>query len=151
MESLYLLVAQRCAHGQAAAAGPAGVLARQCENGGDAGAFLDRWICRGGLASVCALHGGRALEAFDKEAGKPDKRYRYSADFVGGAIGARWSGDQLLFENESYVEPSAWYRYDPATGQVKKTALFADFAGRFQRCRSDRGRPRFRKTARTFR
>ena len=32
-------------------------------------------------------------------------------------------GGQLLFENESYVDPSAWYRYDPSTGQVKKTAL----------------------------
>jgi prolyl oligopeptidase len=30
---------------------------------------------------------------------------------------------QLLFENESYVDPPAWYRYDPATGQVKRTAL----------------------------
>ena len=32
-------------------------------------------------------------------------------------------GDALLFENESYTEPAAWYRYDPATGLVKKTAL----------------------------
>ena len=42
------------------------------------------------------------------------------------------NGNQLLFENESFVEPSAWYRYDPANGQVKKTALFqttpADFS-----------------------
>jgi len=35
----------------------------------------------------------------------------------------RVAGGQLLFENESYVDPSAWYRYDPATGQARKTAL----------------------------
>jgi prolyl oligopeptidase len=33
------------------------------------------------------------------------------------------AGGQLLFENESYVDPPAWYRYDPATGQAKRTAL----------------------------
>jgi prolyl oligopeptidase len=32
-------------------------------------------------------------------------------------------GNQLLFENESYTEPPAFYLYDPATGQLKKTAL----------------------------
>jgi prolyl oligopeptidase len=41
-------------------------------------------------------------------------------------------GNQLLFENQSFVEPPAWFRYDPATGQIKKTALFqttpADFS-----------------------
>ena len=33
-------------------------------------------------------------------------------------------GDDLLFENESYLVPSAWYRYDAATGKVSRTALF---------------------------
>src|ERR1017187_1267851 len=36
----------------------------------------------------------------------------------------RGKGNQLLFENESYVEPSAWYTYDPASGAVKRTAMF---------------------------
>ena len=36
----------------------------------------------------------------------------------------RVKGNHLLFENESYVEPSAWYTYDPASGAVKRTALF---------------------------
>src|SRR5579875_2321404 len=39
---------------------------------------------------------------------------------VGGM--ALFGGD-LLFENESYTEPAAWYRYNPASGVVKKTAL----------------------------
>ncbi len=34
-------------------------------------------------------------------------------------------GDSLLFLNSSYVEPQAWYRYDPAVGATKKTALFS--------------------------
>ncbi len=33
--------------------------------------------------------------------------------------------DALLFLNSSYVEPPAWYRYDPATGATAKTALFS--------------------------
>lgn len=33
--------------------------------------------------------------------------------------------DALLFLNSSYVEPSAWYRYDPVARATKKTALFS--------------------------
>ncbi|MBZ5600769.1 MAG: prolyl oligopeptidase family serine peptidase [Acidobacteriia bacterium] len=40
-------------------------------------------------------------------------------------------GGQLLFQNESYVDPAAWYRYDPATGIVKKTALIETSPARF--------------------
>ncbi len=36
----------------------------------------------------------------------------------------RIDGDQLLFESQSYDEPSAWYRYDPSSGQLNKTGLF---------------------------
>ncbi len=36
--------------------------------------------------------------------------------------------DELLFHNESYLEPPAWYRYDPATGKVQKTrAMKAEY------------------------
>lgn len=30
---------------------------------------------------------------------------------------------QMVFKDESYVDPPAWYKYDPATGGVTKTAL----------------------------
>ena len=30
---------------------------------------------------------------------------------------------QFLFENETYIDPPAWFRYDPSNGQVTKTAL----------------------------
>lgn len=33
------------------------------------------------------------------------------------------SGDAILYRAVSYIEPSAWYRYDPRTDAVRKTAL----------------------------
>jgi prolyl oligopeptidase len=30
---------------------------------------------------------------------------------------------QFVFENQTYIDPPAWYRYDPSTGQVTRTAL----------------------------
>ena len=44
----------------------------------------------------------------------------------------RDSGDAILYQAASYTEPPAWYRYDPATGPARKTALVstspADFS-----------------------
>jgi prolyl oligopeptidase len=31
--------------------------------------------------------------------------------------------DEILFENETFLEPPGWYRYDPAKGKTVKTAL----------------------------
>ncbi len=43
----------------------------------------------------------------------------------------RWHGDEILFRSETYTEPPAWYRYDPAAGKPVRTALYrtspADF------------------------
>jgi prolyl oligopeptidase len=36
---------------------------------------------------------------------------------------ARLSGDDVLFRDESYLEPPAWYRFDSASGVLGKTAL----------------------------
>jgi len=33
-------------------------------------------------------------------------------------------GDDLLYDNESYLTPGAWYRYNGATGKTTRTALF---------------------------
>jgi prolyl oligopeptidase len=45
----------------------------------------------------------------------------------------RTSGDEVLFQNVSYVDPPAWYHYDPASRKATRTALFetsaADFSG----------------------
>jgi prolyl oligopeptidase len=41
------------------------------------------------------------------------------------------SGDELLFQNASYLEPPAWFRYDPATRKATRTALFETSAANF--------------------
>jgi prolyl oligopeptidase len=43
----------------------------------------------------------------------------------------RSSGDELLFQNASYLEPPAWFRYDPSTKKVTRTALFETSAADF--------------------
>jgi prolyl oligopeptidase len=70
---------------------------------------------------------GGPSKLFDVQPGKPDKAIEIPPlSSVGQLVAA--PGDRLLFENESFVEPSAWYRYDSGalssnSGQVKKTAL----------------------------
>jgi prolyl oligopeptidase len=91
---------------------------------------VDGFLPVGGHLYVRYMSGGPA-KLFDVRAGKPDHAIEIPpVSSVGGLV--RASGDELLFENQSFVEPPAWYRYDPSTGQVKKTALFqtspADFS-----------------------
>lgn len=38
-------------------------------------------------------------------------------------VGVRLKGDEILFGSVSYLEPFAWYGFDPATGAVTKTRL----------------------------
>ena len=42
------------------------------------------------------------------------------------------AGDAILFRSQGFITPPAWYRFDPATGAVTRTALFktspADFS-----------------------
>jgi prolyl oligopeptidase len=65
---------------------------------------------------------GGPSRLLDKAAGKPERTLDIPAiSSIGGMV--RGTGESLLFESQSFVEPPAWYRYDPANGQVKKTAL----------------------------
>jgi prolyl oligopeptidase len=83
---------------------------------------IDDFVAAGPHLYVNYMSGGPS-KLFDVAAGKPDKAIEIPpVSSVGKLVAA--GGDQLLFENQSFVEPSAWYRYDPATGQVKKTGLF---------------------------
>ena len=43
---------------------------------------------------------------------------------VGGLIATE--GERILFNVQTYLEPSAWYQYDPSAGTAKKTAIFRD-------------------------
>jgi prolyl oligopeptidase len=38
-------------------------------------------------------------------------------------IGVRLKGDEILFSSESFVEPWAWYHFNPATNRITKTGL----------------------------
>lgn len=68
---------------------------------------------------------GGPSKLYDVQPGKPDKVIAIPPVSSVGQLAAG-PGDQLLFENESFVEPSAWYRYDPSlrAAPVRKTALF---------------------------
>jgi prolyl oligopeptidase len=74
---------------------------------------------------------GGPSKLVDKEPGKPERAIDIPPVSSVGQI-ARVEGGQVLFENESFVDAPAWYRYDPANGQVKKTGLVevspADFS-----------------------
>jgi prolyl oligopeptidase len=43
----------------------------------------------------------------------------------------RSNGDELLFQNASFLEPPAWFRYEPSTRKVTRTALFETSAADF--------------------
>jgi len=65
---------------------------------------------------------GGPSKLVDKEPGKPERAIDIPPVSSVGQI-ARVEGGQVLFENESFVDAPAWYRYDPASGQVKKSGL----------------------------
>jgi prolyl oligopeptidase len=82
---------------------------------------IDGFLAAGATLYVRYMAGGPS-RLLAKEAGKPDKMVGVGeVSSVGQLARAK---NQLLFESESYVEPSAWYTCDPATGAVKRTALF---------------------------
>jgi prolyl oligopeptidase len=65
---------------------------------------------------------GGPSKLVDKEPGKSERTIDTLPVSSVGEM-ARTAGDQILFESQSFVDPPAWYRYDPSTGLAKKTAL----------------------------
>jgi prolyl oligopeptidase len=43
-------------------------------------------------------------------------------------------GDELLFRNSSYLTPPGWYRFDPSSGKVMRTALYATSPADYSDC-----------------
>ena len=43
----------------------------------------------------------------------------------------RHKGDELLFESQSYTDPAAWYRFEPSSKKVARTALYQTAAADF--------------------
>jgi prolyl oligopeptidase len=66
------------------------------------------------------LGGPSEIRAFDLD-GKPQPMA--AALQVASVYGLMRDAGGLVFASESFVEPSAWYRYDEATGQTSKTEL----------------------------
>ncbi len=82
---------------------------------------IDDFVQAGSHLYVRYMAGGPS-KLFDLEPGKLDKPIDVPPVSSVRQLVAL-EGNQLLFENESFVEPAVWYRYDPANGLVKKTAL----------------------------
>jgi len=83
---------------------------------------IDGFLAAGPILYVRYMAGGPS-RLLAKEAGKPDRMVAVGEISSVGQL-VRGKSNHLLFESESYVEPSAWYTYDPASGAVKRTALF---------------------------
>lgn len=68
------------------------------------------------------LGGPSEIRVFD-HTGKPAKSPKQlPVSSVSGLTKAR--GDDLLFNDSSFIDPPAWYRFDSKTGVTSKTALF---------------------------
>jgi prolyl oligopeptidase len=81
---------------------------------------IEGFLASGSHLIIRYMAGGPS-KLIDKEPGKSERTIDIlPVSSVGGLAKV---GDQILFENQSYVDASAWYRYDSASGAVKKTAL----------------------------
>jgi prolyl oligopeptidase len=45
-----------------------------------------------------------------------------------------WQGDQVLYRSASFIDPPAWFHYDPTSGQARHTALFVSSPADFSDC-----------------
>ncbi len=67
------------------------------------------------------LGGPSEIRVFDHAGGPQPAPRQLKVSSVGGM--APLDGDELLFGNVSFVDPPAWYHFDPRTGKTEKTAL----------------------------
>ncbi|HLH39573.1 MAG TPA: prolyl oligopeptidase family serine peptidase [Bryobacteraceae bacterium] len=81
---------------------------------------IDGFLPANGHLYIAYMAGGPS-KLLDKSGTKSERTIDLPP--VSSIGGMALFGDALLFENQSYTEPAAWYRYDPASGAVKKTAL----------------------------
>jgi prolyl oligopeptidase len=77
------------------------------------------------------LGGPSEIRTFDLKGRPADSPTQLPVSSVGGM--SEGPDSTLLFSNSSYVEPSAYHRFDPKTGKTTKTALatraVVDFSG----------------------
>jgi prolyl oligopeptidase len=82
---------------------------------------IDGFVVAGSHLFVRYMAGGPS-KLVDKEIGKPERALDILPVSAVGEL-VRMPGGQVLFQNESFLDPPAWYRYDPAASRVKKSAL----------------------------
>src|SRR5262249_33105644 len=71
-----------------------------------------------GLCVAARVGGPSRLGVFDLQ-GEEQKPVRVPPVSAVGQVG-RVKGDVVLFRSESYLQPPAWYRFDPAKGEAVK-------------------------------
>ena len=111
---------------------PRGKILRMALSGGDLGsaqvvvpeskAVIDGFLPSGSRLYVNDMIGGPSqVRAFGPGGQEEGKVPIEEVASVGGMV--RGNGGEMLFESESYLEPPAWYRFDPASQKVSRTAL----------------------------
>ena len=94
-------------------------------------AVIERFLPLGNALYVQDVLGGPSQIRIFDTSGKPQGQVPL-APLSAVEQMARGAGGELLFKSETYLEPSAWYRYDASAAKVARTALFdkpaADFS-----------------------
>ena len=70
------------------------------------------------------LGGPSEIRVFDHHGKQLVAPKQLPVSSVGGLT--RLNGEDILFVNSSFIEPSAWYRFNPETGKTVRTALVTE-------------------------
>lgn len=82
---------------------------------------------------VVDLDGGPSrLRAFSLEGKLLSAPQTQSISSIGQVV--KLEGDAILFRTETFLEPAAWYRFDPTSGMSHRTALFRTTPADFSDC-----------------
>ena len=96
-------------------------------------ATIERFVPTATRLYVVDLVGGPSqVRVFDLE-GKERKSVPVRPVASVGQV-VRLEGDDVLFRTETFIDPPAWFRYDPATDKATKTALFRTSPADFSDC-----------------
>jgi prolyl oligopeptidase len=88
----------------------------------DSDLAISQFLATAGRLYVVDVVGGPSqVRVFDLEGKQLGSVMLNPISSVGGLV--RLKGDEILFSSQTYLEPEAWYHYDPASGGVRKTAL----------------------------
>jgi prolyl oligopeptidase len=74
------------------------------------------------LYVIDSMGGPSRIRVFDQKAHSHGEVGVLPTSAVYGATSLR--GDNLLYNNQSYLAPGAWYLYEASTGKAQRTALF---------------------------